>query len=42
MNASTGLTLAAEVERDHLGGLPLKEEFSFYVDVDWGVEFHQV
>ena len=41
MSASTGLTLATEVERHHQGGLAVKEEFSFYVGVDWGVEFHQ-
>jgi hypothetical protein len=41
MSASTGLTLATEVERHHQEGLAVKEEFSFYVGVDWGVEFHQ-
>ena len=41
MSARIGLTLATEVERHHQGGLAVKEEFSFYVGVDWGVEFHQ-
>jgi Transposase len=41
MSASTGLTLATEVEHYHQGGLAMKEEFSFYVGVDWGAEFHQ-
>jgi hypothetical protein len=41
MSASTGLTLATEVERHQQGGLAMKEEFCFYVGVDWGVEFHQ-
>ena len=38
MSASTGLTLATEVEHYHQGGLAVKEEFSFYVGVDWGVD----
>src|SRR5271168_5132227 len=41
MSASTGRTLATEVEHYHQDGLVVKEEVCVYVGVDWGVEFHQ-
>jgi hypothetical protein len=40
MSASTRLTWATVVERHHQRGLTLNEAFSFYVEVDWRVEFH--